>query len=123
MRAIDNAGNVDESAASFAWTVDMTPPAVGIDSGPAGLTNDATPTFAFSSEPGASFECSIDSGTPSFGSCSDAGSDTPASPLADGSHTFRVRATDAAGNQATASRDFTVDTQHRRPRSPPTRRS
>ena len=110
VRAIDQAGNADQSPASHAWTVDTTPPAVGIDSGPAGLTNDPTPTFAFSSEPGASFECSIDTGTADFGPCSGATSDTPEDPLPDGPYTFRVRATDAAGNQASATRDFEVDT-------------
>jgi len=49
-------------------------------------------------------------GTPDFGPCSDAASHTPEAPLADGAHTFRVRATDTAGNQATATRDFEVDT-------------
>ena len=43
-----------------------TPPPVSVDSGPEGLTNNASPTFAFSSEPGAGFECSIDEGTPAF---------------------------------------------------------
>ena len=109
VRAIDQAGNVDASPASYEWQIDLTPPSVSIDSGPEGLTNDPTPTFAFSSEPGAGFECSIDSGTPAFGPCSGAGSHTPESPLADGEYTFRVRATDTAGNQATATRDFEVD--------------
>ncbi len=112
VRAVDVAGNPDPSPASFSWTVDTTPPSVAIDSGPHGLTNDSTPSFAFhASEPGSSFECSIDSGTPDFGPCSDAGSHTPASPLTDGAHTFRVRATDAASNQgASTTREFTVDT-------------
>jgi hypothetical protein len=110
VRAIDKAGNTDQSPADFTWTVDTSPPAVSIDSGPSGLTNDSTPTFTFSSESGASFECSIDTGTPNFGSCSGAGSDTPASALADGQHTFRVRARDAAQNEAVATRSFQVDT-------------
>ena len=109
VRAIDNAGNVDAGPASHEWTVDTTPPAVSVDSGPEGLTNDPTPTFAFSSEPGAGFQCSVDTGTPAFGPCSDEGSDTPEAPLADGEYTFRVRATDAAGNQTTATRGFEVD--------------
>ena len=111
VRALDNAGNADGSPAQFGWTVDTTPPAVGIDSGPAGLTNDATPTFAFhAGEAGAAVECSIDTGTPDFGPCTEEGSETPEGPLSDGPHTFRVRSTDAAGNQATATRDFEVDT-------------
>ena len=110
VRAIDQAGNTDASPASFTWTVDTTAPTVSIDSGPSGLTNDPTPTFTFSSEPGASFECSIDTGTASFGPCSGNGSHTPGSPLSDGPYTFRVRATDAATNSAIATQPFTVDT-------------
>ena len=110
VKAVDQAGNADATPASFAWTVDTTAPAVQIDSGPSGLTNNSSPTFQFSSEPGAGFECSIDEGTPTFGPCSGTGTHTPASPLANGPHTFRVRATDAATNQATVTRSFTIDT-------------
>jgi hypothetical protein len=112
VRAIDLAGNADASPAAFSWTIDTTPPTVAIDSGPGGLTNDPTPTFAFhASEPGSTFECSIDAGAPDFGPCSDVGSHTPASPLDEGAHTFRVRATDPATNQgASTTRSFTVDT-------------
>ncbi|HWM62689.1 MAG TPA: Ig-like domain-containing protein, partial [Solirubrobacterales bacterium] len=110
VRAIDQAGNTDASPATHTWTVDTTAPSVSVDSGPSGLTNDSTPTFAFSSEPGASFQCSVDAGIADFKPCSDAGSHTPASPLADGPYTFRVKATDAAGNPATATRSFTVET-------------
>ncbi len=112
VRAIDVAGNVDSSPATFNWTIDTTAPSSLIDSGPSGLTNDSTPTFAFhASEPGSDFECSLDTGAPSFGPCSDAGSHTPAIPLTDGPYVFRVRATDAAGNQgASTTRSFTLDT-------------
>jgi Big-like domain-containing protein/lysyl oxidase len=111
-RAIDLAGNADSSPASFEWQIDTTPPTVVIDSGPSGPTEDPTPSFEFhSTEIGTSFACSIDTGTPGFGPCSGPGaSHTPLSPLANGTYTFRVRATDAAGNQATASRGFTVAT-------------
>ncbi len=108
-RAVDNAGNADGTPAVYSWTVDLTPPTVSVDSGPSGLTNDSTPTFGFGSEPNATFECSIDTGTPDFGPCSDAGSHTSANPLSDGPRTFRVRATDQAGNQAVATRSFTLD--------------
>ncbi len=110
VRAIDQAANTDGTPASFSWTVDTTAPVVSIDSGPSGLTNDPTPTFTFSSEPGASFECSIDTGTPDYGACSGNGTHTPATPLADGPYTFRVRATDAAGNPGSATQNFTLDT-------------
>jgi hypothetical protein len=86
---------------------DTTPPQAAIDSGPSGPTNDSTPTFAFSSnEPGSSFECRVDSA--SFSSCS---SPVTTAALADGAHTFEVRATDKAGNTGSAaSRGFSVDT-------------
>ena len=70
---------------------------VSVDSGPTGTTTDQTPTFTFSGSDAVgpvAFQCSIDTGTPSFRACSGPGdSDTPASPLADGSYTFRVQAT------------------------------
>jgi hypothetical protein len=86
---------------------DLVAPDTTIDSGPSGLTNDATPTFAFSSEAGATFECKVDAG--SFATCT---SPFTAASLVDGSHTFSVRATDAAANTdaSPATRNFTVDT-------------
>ena len=112
VRAVDQAGNADGSPAAFSWSVDTTAPTATIDSGPSGLTNDPTPSFEFhSSEAGSDFECSIDTGTPAWGACSGPGSETPPGALSDGPHTFRVRATDAAGNQGgAATREFTVDT-------------
>ena len=82
-------------------------PTTTITGGPSAGTNDPTPTFTFSSEPGTSFECKLDSG--SYAPCS---SPKTTSHLADGSHTFYVRATDAAGNTdpTPASRTFTVKT-------------
>jgi hypothetical protein len=90
---------------------DSTPPDTTITSGPTGRTKDATPTFKFSSsEAGSSFRCRFDSGP--FGPCSGRHADTPPGPLADGPHSFRVRATDAADNTdpTPARRSFTVDT-------------
>jgi Bacterial Ig-like domain len=101
-------------SASVTYVEDSTPPLVSVDSGPTGTTTDATPTFTFSGSDAVGpvgFQCSIDTGTPSFGACSGPGnSDTPASALADGSYAFRVRATDGAGNSAIATRSFTVQT-------------
>ena len=80
-----------------------------IDSGPSGLTNDPTPTFTFSSadEPGTTYECRVDGGA--WVTCSGPRTEPP---LADGPHTFEVRATDSAGNQdgSPASQTITVDT-------------
>ena len=70
--------------------VDATPPETTIDSGPSGLTNDATPTFTFSSnEATSTFRCRVDSGT--FAACA---SPHTTATLSTGAHTFEVRATD-----------------------------
>ena len=85
-------------------------PETQIDSGPSGPTNDASPSFGFSSDdPEASFECRLDSNQEAdFQPCS---SPQSYSSLTDGLHTFEVRATDTAGTDPTpASRSFTVDT-------------
>jgi Bacterial Ig-like domain len=107
VRAIDLAGNADQTPATYSWTVDSVAPETTIDSGPAALTNDSTPTFAFSSEAGATFQCRVD--TVGFAACS---SPHTTAALADGPHTFEVRATDTAGNtdDGPASRAITVDT-------------
>ncbi len=109
VRATDAAGNTDASPASRAFTVDTVAPSLSIDSGPSGPTTNPSPSFGFSAEGGSTLSCSIDTGSPSFGACSGASSHSPAAPLADDSYTFRVRATDAAGNQSTQTRSFTVD--------------
>jgi hypothetical protein len=107
--ATDEAGNTSAcSASSITYVEDSTAPETAIDSGPEGATADATPTFTFSSsEPGSSFECSVDGGA--FASCS---SPYTTEPLANGTHTFAVRATDPGGNtDATdATRTFEVCT-------------
>jgi glucose/arabinose dehydrogenase len=92
---------------------DRTAPDTLIDSGPTdgSRINDPTPEFRFSStEAGSSFECRLDSGRPAdFEPCS---SPVAIGPLADGPHTFQVRATDPAGNrdQSPDGRTFVVDT-------------
>ncbi len=74
--------------------VDNTAPNTTIDSNPTDPSNDSTPTFGFSSnEGGSSFECRFDGG--SWATCS---SPETLAALGAGSHTFDVRATDAAGN-------------------------
>ena len=107
VRATDDQQEQTEASRSF--SVDTAPPALSLDSGPFGLTNDATPSFGFTAEAGASVECSIDQGTPNYGPCSGAATHTPAASLPDGSYSFRVRAADAVGNQASASQAFSVD--------------
>ena len=89
---------------------DTTPPTVTIDSKPASLTNNASPSFGFSSnENGSTFKCSLTRGTDpdDFAAC-----DSPKGygPLSDGNYTFKVKATDAAGNTSDpATYGFEVD--------------
>ena len=86
---------------------DTTPPDTTIDSGPTGTTSSTSASFNFSStETGSSFECRLD--TAAFATCS---SPKAYSALSAGTHTFQVRATDAAGNvdPTPASRTWTVD--------------
>jgi hypothetical protein len=110
VQAVDLAGNVDPTPATYAFTVDTTAPETTITSGPATgtTTGDATPTFGLgSSEAGSTFECRVD--TAAFASC---GSPFTTAALGDGVHTFEVRATDAVGNTdaTSATSSFTVDT-------------
>jgi uncharacterized delta-60 repeat protein len=81
-----------------------------------GVTADATPTFSFTSETGATFACWIDSTSEDDVESCDGfngptGSETTDT-LADGVHTIQVRARDAAGlaDPTPALRTFTVDT-------------
>jgi hypothetical protein len=99
------------SQTSSGHTIDGTPPETTIDSGPSGKTTDNDPTFTFSSEGGATFQCRLDGPgavTGAFASCT---SPKHYTDLADGDYTFRVRASDEASNTGTpATRSFTVDT-------------
>ncbi len=111
VRAVAPSGAADPTPASRSFTVDTTPPDVAIDSGPAGPVSDPLPTFAFGSADGsASLECSLGATPTAFAPCP-AGAYQPPAPLPDGSYDFSVRATDPAGNSATADRKFSVDTQ------------
>src|SRR5205807_9977468 len=105
VKATDTAGNTGV-AASFTWTVDTVAPTASITASPTNPSNSSSPSFSFSSEAGASFQCALDGAA--FASCSSPKSYTR---VADGSHTFQVKASDAAGNTGTAeSYTWTVDT-------------
>jgi hypothetical protein len=85
-------------------------PQTTITAGPAELTNDNTPAFAFAADQPATFTCSIDAtagGLPF--AC---GSPFTAPALADGGHTFAVVATNggAESDPTPATRSFVVDT-------------
>ena len=107
VRATDAAGNV-ETPSSRSFTIDRAAPQTTINSNPANPTASTSASFTFSSdEGGSSFECRLDGG--SWGACT---SPRNYSSLADGSHTFDVRATDVAGNTDSSPASFTwlVDT-------------
>ena len=108
VRVRDAFGNVDPSPATRTWTVDLTAPNTTITGGPTGTVPMASATFSFtSSEPGSTFQCLLDGGT--FATCT---SPDMLTGLAQGPHTFSVRAIDGAGHaDATpAKRSWTVDT-------------
>lgn len=110
VRATDALGNTDDSPAQHALSIDSTAPETTIVSGPDGTTNDASPTFELeSSEPGSTFECSIDEAA--FSACSGPGATHTTDVLDDGEHTMATRSVDVAGNadDSPATRTFTVD--------------
>jgi hypothetical protein len=112
VRASDGAGAVDPTPASVSFVVDTQAPEASVESGPTGPTNDPLPTFTFAStDPAATFACSLESELPSFRQCSGAGIDQPLADLADGAYTFGLQATDPAGNSTVATREFSIDTQ------------
>ena len=107
VRARDVAGNDDPSPASRTWTVDTVAPETSLAaSGPSGSTTATSAEFAFSSEPGVTYQCQLDSQAIEVG-CTSPRSYTG---VATGDHTFKVWATDAAGNAdpTPATRNWTV---------------
>ncbi len=108
VRATDTEEEPGQTVATRDFSVDTTDPTVSIGSGPSSPVADDTPTFGFTGEAGATFECSVDQGSASYSVCSSP--HTPAT-LPNGDYTFRVRARDAAGNVSlVATRAFSVDT-------------
>ncbi|HEX4925782.1 MAG TPA: hypothetical protein VFV50_16935 [Bdellovibrionales bacterium] len=96
IRAVDNAGNISP-AVERGWTVDTAAPAAQITSAPSNPSDSNNATFAFTaSDSGAGLsriECRLDGAA--FAACS---SPVSYASLADGTHTFSVRALDLAGN-------------------------
>lgn len=105
VRAVDEAGNTDESPETFTWTVDTTAPETTITSGPGRWVLATSARFGLSSsEAGSSFRCELDD----FGRfCSPSGASVGFSA---GTHTLTASAEDAVGNEdpTPASRTFTM---------------
>jgi uncharacterized protein (TIGR03382 family) len=96
VRAKDSGGAVDDSPATYAWVVDLVAPDTTIlttPPNPSSPTGEFTFTSSESGEQIITFECRVDSAA--FASCP---ADYTTEPLGEGSHTFYVRARDAAGN-------------------------
>ena len=91
--------------ASYEWTVDTAAPdAPQLSGAPSGSTNSTDASISFDGE--GTFTCSVDGGA--YEPCT---SPQSFSGLADGPHSFAVKATDAAGNESQpASASWTVDT-------------
>jgi len=105
VRATDVAGN--SAVIQHTWTQDSVRPQTALTGGPASsiAVNSASATFTFASQAGARFECALDGGA--WRTC---GSPATYGGLANGTHTFAVRAVDVAGNAdgTPATRAWTV---------------
>jgi hypothetical protein len=87
------------------FTVDTVAPETSLTNGPTGSTQATSASFGFASETGATFECRIDSAP--WAACS---SPRALTGLGVATHTFDVRAYDAAGNvdPTPATRTWTI---------------
>jgi hypothetical protein len=105
LRDVDNPFVLSGSQPSV--IVDGTAPTTAITGYPSNPSNVESPSFGFTSSESATFECKLDGAA--FAPCA---SPTGYTALADGAHTFRVRATDIAGNTGpeTTPYAWTIDT-------------
>jgi outer membrane protein assembly factor BamB len=91
IRAVDQAGNVDPTPASWSWTVDTNTPRTSARLVSASPSSGYS--FDFEADEKATFECTLDAN--GWIPCA---SGVTVKDLAAGTHEFRVRATDIAGN-------------------------
>jgi hypothetical protein len=104
VQGTDPAGNV--SVTPYAFTIDTVAPQVSITGKPAALSSNTSPSFTFAaSKTGTTFQCALDGAA--LAACTSPQGYTA---LADGDHSFKVLATDPAGNSSSASSAFTIDT-------------
>ncbi|HKH20709.1 MAG TPA: Ig-like domain-containing protein, partial [Gammaproteobacteria bacterium] len=106
-RAVDNASNTTTSTGATV-TVNNTTVDTTITAGPSGSVNSPLASFSFTATiTGSTFACSLDGAA--FSACT---SPKAYSGLANGSHTFQVRATNPAGltDSTPANRTWIIDT-------------
>jgi hypothetical protein len=104
VQAKDAAGNGSSAAT---WTWQIVPPTPTITAKPANPTNQTSASFSFSDTlAGVTYVCALD--TTTFTSCSSPQSYS--GPLAQGSHTFQVKAVSGGYQSAAASYTWTIDT-------------
>lgn len=97
VRAVNGAGAVDSTPASYGWTVNAVQPEVTITAGPSLTSSNRSAGFVFAAGADAvAFECALDGAA--FAACS---SPKAYAGLVDDVHTFIVRAKTAAGNYGT----------------------
>jgi large repetitive protein len=105
VKATDPAGNTGNSA-SYDWLVETDLPVVALTATPGQASSSSAATFFFTAnKSGATFECKLDGFD--FTGC---GSPQPYTGLADGTHTFAVRATGTGGTGPATIYSWTVDT-------------
>ncbi|NTU74026.1 hypothetical protein HGB07_07775 [Candidatus Roizmanbacteria bacterium] len=104
----DKNENSENPIKSKIYTIDTAFPQTSIDSNPDVLINSNSATFTFSATETSTFQCKIDSSA--YASCTSPKNYTG---LAEGAHTFYVKATDTATNEdaTPANYAFTVDTE------------
>jgi len=94
VRAVDAAGNADDTPETWPFRIDTRGPVVTFDSKPAAADPEASPSIAFhADETGCPYQCSFDG--ESLAPCT---SPHQLAGISVANHTFRVVATDPAGN-------------------------
>jgi hypothetical protein len=106
VEAVDAAGNVSNPTPPYSWLIDTVRPVVALTDMPPRVTNRTSATFSFSSnKAGSSFACSLDGR--GYSVCT---SPVLFTDLADGRHTFAVRASRLGNTGPATTYDWTVDT-------------
>jgi hypothetical protein len=95
-------GGTESAPATFTWQLDTVVPVVTITASPPDSTDISTATFQFSADKPSTFKCSLDQAAAT--DCT-----SPQTLMVSASaHMFDVQATDMAGNQGNALRNWTV---------------